>query len=117
MICPGELFDLVWNCWRSLDLGIVRIGDQPLGMRGGSATWGTGADQKVREELCDGGAQSEVLIGAGAGAPWLRRGLPSDDGSSERQVAAMKHLLIDLPADRTLVMPLPRRPDMNACER
>ena len=30
MICPGALFDLVWSCWRWLDVGVVRILDAPF---------------------------------------------------------------------------------------
>lgn len=51
--------------------GLVLIGGPLLGMRGQSATWGTGNDPKVREETSDGGAPNEVLDRDRRKAPWL----------------------------------------------
>jgi hypothetical protein len=56
----------------ALGSGVVLIEAPPLGMRGRSATWGTGNDPKVREERS--GAPSEVLDWGRRKTPWLRGG-------------------------------------------
>ena len=43
------------------DVGGVLTAEAPLGLRGRSATWGTGNGSKFREEISDGGAPNETL--------------------------------------------------------
>lgn len=56
----------------ALVFGVVLIRGLLLGMRGRSATWGTGNGPKVCEEIS--GAPSEVLDWGRRKAPWLRGG-------------------------------------------
>ncbi|UKA60518.1 hypothetical protein [Arthrobacter sp. FW306-2-2C-D06B] len=53
---------------------IVLIRGPLLGMRGRSATWGTGNNPKIREEISDEGAPTEVLDWVRRVAAWLRAG-------------------------------------------
>ena len=57
-------------------VGFGRRSDRepPLGRRVRSATWGTGSDPKLCEEISDGGAPNEILGRERRVAPWLRGG-------------------------------------------